>query len=404
MQKLISKLTSKRTLADVEISRVTYALWVSLGMLLFYIAIFAIHSFASMGIAHYTADVLGTIGMTLSILMLRKGKLNRALNTVVATTLTTVVFYGIIIDYTREASVHFLRLYVTLFSLEGILLLMVSFHINAMSYKYYAAIFTFLLSCHFFVIIDFYGKSNITLEMTSYFVIAIIAINLSCFIASIITKYNLDVVARMASDKNIIDTQNKNLEAKIKTRTAELEESNKKLHQFAHTVSHDLKEPIRTIINFIGLLEREIKKSELNDVQIHEYLKFIKTSGLHASELVKGILNYATTSIDKKQFTSIDLKSILDMVTFQLKNIIQEKNAIISYKALPEIKGDKLLIYQLFQNLISNAINYCYDGRPPEIMITSDTHTDNIVLMVKDNGKGIPHDNITLNIQTTCQT
>lgn len=124
-------------------------------------------------------------------------------------------------------------------------------------------------------------------------------------------------------------------------------------------------------------------------------MKFIKTSGLHASELVKGILNYATTSIDKKQFTSIDLKSILDMVTFQLKNIIQEKNAIISYKALPEIKGDKLLIYQLFQNLISNAINYCYDGRPPEIMITSDTHTDNIVLMVKDNGKGIPHDNIT---------
>jgi len=203
-------------------------------------------------------------------------------------------------------------------------------------------------------------------------------------------EFNSDVIIRMNADKTAIANHNQNLEVKIQNRTAELEETNKQLKQFAHVVSHDLKEPIRTVNTFIGLLEFEMKKKKIEDETLNEYLKFIRVGGVHATELIKSILNYSSTAVDKSQFTSIDLNNLVDMAKFQLKSMIQEKNATISHEHLLVITGEKLLIYQLLQNLISNAIRYTEIDRKPSIQIKTEIKDGNIILTVKDNGKGIP--------------
>lgn len=383
-------------LSEIEQKRRAYAFFVNSGLFVFFAVVFIIHLFCKMGKAHYTADVVGIIGTTISIFFIRSNNMNRALKTLIGTCLIAIFFYGIFVDYLQEVTIHFLRLYVTLFALEGTLLLMISFFLDTISYRFIAGLFSMILCLHFGVIVHHYGMENITLEMISYFTIALVAINLSCYIGSVMVRFNLSLIRNINEEKRKILKHNENLEQEVNKRTQELQKSNDNLKQFAHVVSHDLKEPLRTIANFAGLLQIKLEKNRINDTEINDYTLYIKNNSTLMIRLVNEILTFSTIPSSSTNFQEINMNEVLDLVLLQIESLINERQGVVRYSRLCNVNGDPLLVYQVMQNLIVNAIRYTDANKTPEITINCTPGDIMTTFSVNDNGQGIPKEYVEL--------
>lgn len=145
-------------------------------------------------------------------------------------------------------------------------------------------------------------------------------------------------------------TEKRALEQETQANIA-LAASNKELERFAYVASHDLKEPIRKIITFSGLLKAESPQQEKLLERIINACKRVKT-------LIDDILDFS--SIAKKDlFLKQDLNSILQNVLDSLEDAIKEKKALVKSNFLPMATVIPSQMEQLFQNLISNAIKFC---------------------------------------------
>ncbi len=180
------------------------------------------------------------------------------------------------------------------------------------------------------------------------------------------------------------------LEYLVKKRTEELERSNEDLQQFAHVASHDMKEPIRKIKIYTELLADEFI-DQFND-QAKHYLSKIQSSSDRMLNMMDGVLRYAGMDGFVQAIETIDLNETMRSVETDLEMVIQRKNALIQKEVLPKIKGYPLLIYQLFYNLISNALKFSKtDIRPIiEVMYSPVSFQNNFYaqLIIKDNGIG----------------
>jgi len=181
-------------------------------------------------------------------------------------------------------------------------------------------------------------------------------------------------------------TQRKKIEEEIKQKSEELVRSNQELEQFAYVASHDLQEPLRTINNFVGLLDK--KSCIKTDEDIKEYFKFIKNATSKMQNLIKDLLEYSRVGRNIT-FTSVDCNSIVKEVTALLEASINESNAKITVSVLPVLKGNETELKRLFQNLLSNAIKFRKQNRTPEIIITAEEKRTEYLFAIRDNGIGI---------------
>jgi PAS domain S-box-containing protein len=147
------------------------------------------------------------------------------------------------------------------------------------------------------------------------------------------------------------------LEFLVKKRTEELKRSNEDLQQFAHVASHDLKEPIRKIKIFSSLLQDEFNAHFNNQAKL--YLSKIQSASDRMLLMMEGVLRYAGLDGFQLGIEKINLDEI----------VIQNKKARIQRDPLPQIEGHTILIYQLFYNLLSNALKFSRFGVPPQIQI-----------------------------------
>ncbi|OFY85876.1 MAG: hypothetical protein A3F72_16120 [Bacteroidetes bacterium RIFCSPLOWO2_12_FULL_35_15] len=191
-------------------------------------------------------------------------------------------------------------------------------------------------------------------------------------------KYNQSVIIDI--------TEKKKAEDELKQRTNELTEINKDLEQFVYIASHDLQEPLRTISNFVGLLDETY--SGKTDEDTKQYLQFILTATERMQNQIKGLLDFTR---DRKNvpFVSVDLNKILKEVVTDLDISIKECNAKITYSPLPVLVGCEEELKQLFQNLISNALKFRKKNGTPEIEITVEEKDTEYLFAIKDNGIGI---------------
>ena len=157
------------------------------------------------------------------------------------------------------------------------------------------------------------------------------------------------------------------LESLVQQRTKELERSNDDLKQFAHVASHDLKEPMRKIRMFSSRLYDDYALQLPPDAQ--DYLLKIQDAAARMSAMIDGVLNYSVTTNVEDQFEAIDLNQVMAEIRQDLELIIQQKNARISYDKLPLVKGIRVLIYQLFYNLVGNALKFSKEHEPNHISI-----------------------------------
>jgi len=166
----------------------------------------------------------------------------------------------------------------------------------------------------------------------------------------------------------------------------ELQLKNKELEQFVYIASHDLQEPLLTVINFIDLLKSEY--GHLHEGDAVTYIDFIEQAAERMRNLVKDLLDYSR--IGKVKGTAqVDVNDLLGDITNDIDNLIEASHAQINYQNLPTVKGYATELRQLFQNLIINAIKFAKKGVPPIITITAVPYKLGWKFTVQDNGIGI---------------
>lgn len=167
----------------------------------------------------------------------------------------------------------------------------------------------------------------------------------------------------------------------------QLLQTTEELERFTHIASHDLKSPLRNVISFLGLIERDIKRKEINNLK--ENLQFAKNGAYQLNTLINdisvmSILNHE----ESREPELLELNSIADLALNNLANEMREKPFEIKVSSLPKINARKLEMVVLFQNLIQNGIKY-NENEKPLISISSENNFDSFKLIFKDNGIGI---------------
>ena len=173
---------------------------------------------------------------------------------------------------------------------------------------------------------------------------------------------------------------------KIIHANTELKRSNHELERFAYIASHDLQEPLRKIGGFTERLEKSLD-GELTDKQ-EQYVKFIVDGVFRMRELVMGLLAYSRVTTSELKIEYLDTKEIVERAIDNLSETIKENKAKVIFSDLPSVLYDKVMLTQLFQNIIGNAIKY-RGKAAPEITITTSQTEKFITFAIKDNGMGM---------------
>lgn len=167
---------------------------------------------------------------------------------------------------------------------------------------------------------------------------------------------------------------------------SQLEQSNQDLEQFAHIVAHDLKAPLRAVTQHLTLIET--KCGQLLDEKSRRSLNFAVEGAARMRTLIDALFEYARLGFCDPEFNTVGLESVLLQVINDLSSVVQERGVIITHDPLPEVRGDTILLAQLLQNLIGNAIKYCKET--PRIHIGAAQVGEAWRIRVQDNGIGIP--------------
>lgn len=186
--------------------------------------------------------------------------------------------------------------------------------------------------------------------------------------------------------QSAFDGQNR-LQDQLKQSVDDLNTKNKELEQFAYTVSHDLKEPLRMVRSFMKLLKNKYGKKL--DEKAHEYIHYAIDGAERMSANIDDLLEYSRIGRKYTTVEQTNLNELLDEVIQNLTSIIEVRDAQISVEELPTLPVVPVAIKMLFQNLISNAIKYQPEGQKPMVNIAAKEHEDHWQFSVADNGIGI---------------
>jgi len=190
-----------------------------------------------------------------------------------------------------------------------------------------------------------------------------------------------------------IEEKRKHAEEALKLKTIELQERNKDLDSFAHTVAHDLKNPLGTVIGFADLMKEEFYTLSEEDIQ--EFIQIIVQSSSKMQHIIDELLLLSSLRKSEIKTNAIDMNEIIVEAKERLLQMISDKNAkIILPNKLPKAIGYKSWIEEVWVNYMSNAIKY--GGSPPKIEFGWDkksNHKGMLRFWIRDNGNGISHEN-----------
>jgi signal transduction histidine kinase len=175
-------------------------------------------------------------------------------------------------------------------------------------------------------------------------------------------------------------------ELRLRKATAQLTQSNKELEQFAYVASHDLQEPLRMISSYTQLLARRYR--DKLDATANDFIGFAVEGVTRMQQLINDLLAYSRVGRQGRPFQATDTGQVLARVLATLRLALQESQAEITHDDMPTVMADALLLEQLFQNLIGNAIKF-RNKQPPRIRIRASQDVKCWLFSVSDNGIGI---------------
>jgi PAS domain S-box-containing protein len=186
-------------------------------------------------------------------------------------------------------------------------------------------------------------------------------------------------------------TGRKGIESEIVRINAELVRSNTELGQFAYVASHDLQEPLRMITGYLQLLERRYR--DKLDAEASEFIRYAVEGAVRMKRLIEDLLALSRAGTQAANFRPVESGVVFETACSNLAVSIRESGAEITTDPLPLIVADPVLLTQVFQNLIGNAIKFRRKDQPPRIHVAAASAAANpnegIVFSVRDDGIGI---------------
>lgn len=180
---------------------------------------------------------------------------------------------------------------------------------------------------------------------------------------------------------------NTELERRVAERTVELTRSNEALRQFAWAASHDLQEPIRMALSYSQWIAKSAA-SKLSSTE-NEMLEIVHENASRMASLLAALRQYIYISESGDQaLTAVDCNAMLRTALQHLDGMIHETGATIECAELPTVPSIEILMVQLFQNLIGNALKYRSE-EPPRVRVYAEQNDNVWIFSVADNGIGI---------------
>ena len=175
--------------------------------------------------------------------------------------------------------------------------------------------------------------------------------------------------------------------SKLEEQAQKLQRSNEELREFAFAVSHDLREPLRTIASYIQLVELRLKE-HLNP-ETKEFMGFAVSGVKRLQNMLEGMLKYAQVEEGQKDFAIQDLNIVLEIALDNLHENIKNAEADVKVDGImPHITGNRMQLVQLFQQLITNSLKFTHE-ETPVVAITDESRQNDFLFAVIDNGIGV---------------
>ncbi len=167
-----------------------------------------------------------------------------------------------------------------------------------------------------------------------------------------------------------------------------LAESNQELQSFVYIISHDLREPLRTISSFIEILQERF--GDDLDEEVAEFMGYVVEGSDRMAMMIRDLVAFSRVGSSDKELEPLNAADVVQSAIDNLIIATEEADAdIVVTDALPVVIGDESQLTRLFQNLIGNAIKYRAPDRSPVVHVDLAKDAQEWVFSVKDNGIGI---------------
>ena len=191
-----------------------------------------------------------------------------------------------------------------------------------------------------------------------------------------------DITQRKRGEEEV-----RKLNRELGKRTTDLEAINKELEAFAYSISHDLRAPIRHIVGFTELLQKNA--SPTLDEKGRRYMMTILESAKRMGTLIDDLLAFSRIGRIETRETMVSLDQLVSEVQSEAGQETNGRNITWKIGPLPDLYGDRSMLKLVLVNLISNAIKFTRPHPQPEIEIgCSEKRNDGVVVFVRDNGVG----------------
>ncbi|WP_316843541.1 ATP-binding protein [Pedobacter psychrodurus] len=198
-------------------------------------------------------------------------------------------------------------------------------------------------------------------------------------------KWLAEEVASVLRIREIILTDINKKANEIRQLNEKLQAAYEELDTFSYTISHDLRTPLTSIKTYAELM----LKNQSIDENGKKMLTRILTGADKMNFLIKEILNLARVGRSEINFETVDMPLLLQEIKNEVWTAFKADNSELILGQLPNLKGDKTMIVQLFTNLIGNAVKYSAMVDKPKIEVAAYIDGGEIIYSVKDNGIGI---------------
>ena len=183
------------------------------------------------------------------------------------------------------------------------------------------------------------------------------------------------------------EQETRSLNEELGKRSAELEASNKELEAFAYSVSHDLRAPIRHVVGFTELLQRD--KASVLSQKSQRYVTMILESARRMGNLIDDLLAFSRIGRAETRKTMVSLEQLVQEALSEVRQDTHGRDIVWKLGGLPASFGDRSMLRLVLVNLISNAVKFTRTRSQAEIEIgCADQARDQLIVFIRDNGIG----------------
>ena len=192
---------------------------------------------------------------------------------------------------------------------------------------------------------------------------------------------------RDVSERKHRDDHIQELNQELTRRSTDVEAINKELEAFAYSISHDLRAPLRHMVGYTELLQKNAS-ARLDDKD-RRYMGIILDAAKRMGTLIDDLLSFSRIGRAERKESMVSLRELVKEIQDEALSETEGRNVIWKIGPLPDLYGDRSMLKLALLNLISNAVKFTRNC--PQALIEigyTDQSADGIVVFIKDNGVG----------------